>query len=127
MVLKRITDNTTIQHLNITACLNEKDEVLFYEVYADNGYVIRTPNFDSIVEDENGNPVLSENGKELIRLAYASAMTEAKTYNWQENPSGYTAEVFREGIFDEVIEADTAATESDYIKALEELGVNFNE
>lgn len=129
MKLRRVTDNTTIPFLNITSCLNENDEIVFCEVYPAKGYVIRMPYLDQIVNDENGDPVISDNGKILIKHTYASTMTEAGSYNWQENPNGYTAELYREGMEDELIEADVpeTATETDYINAHKELGVEFNE
>lgn len=112
----RNTDNTTIENLNIISCIDD-NKIIFYEVYPKEGYVIRTPIFDEIIEDENG--------KKLLSLGYASAMTEAASYDWKVNPNEYSVELYRDGIFNELVEYES--NEADYINALTELGVSFNE
>lgn len=111
----RNTDNTTIENLNIISCI-DNNEIIFYEVYPEEGYVIRTPIFDEIIEDESG--------KRFLALGYASAMTENASYNWSENPNNYSVEPYEDGIFDKKIEYET--TETDYIKALKEKAAAYD-
>lgn len=82
MIIRKI-DNTTIENLNIISCI-DNNEVVFYEVYPEDGYIIRTPIFDEVIVDENGD--------EFFYLGYASAMTESANYNWSENINNYSAE-----------------------------------
>lgn len=112
----RNSDNTTIENLNIISCI-DNNEIIFYEVYPSEGYVIRTPIFDEIIEDESG--------KKFLALGYASAMTENASYNWNDNINNYSVEPYEDGIFNKLVEYE--ATEDDYINALTKLGVSFNE
>lgn len=112
-MITRKTDNTIIENLNIISCI-DNNEVVFYEAYPEEGYIIRTPIFDEIIEDESG--------KKFLSLGYAAAMTESATYNWVDNPNNYSVEPYKEN---ELIEYE--ANEADYINALEKLGVSFNE
>lgn len=103
----RTTDNTTIENLNIISCIDD-NKIVFYEVYPSEGYVIRTPIFDEIIEDESG--------KKLLSLGYVSAMTENASYDWNGNINNYSVEPYEDGIFNKLVEYE--ATEADYINAL---------
>ena len=122
MTLKSVHNTDIISNLDIVSFYNENDELQLYEINPLDGYVVRAYALDEYVTDE-------ENGKTYIRPYYTSGSVVPFNYDWKENPNGYTAELYREGMEDELIEADVpeTATETDYINALKELGVEFNE
>lgn len=121
MALKSVHNTNIISNLDIVSFYNENDELQLYEINPLDGYVVRAYALDEYVTDE-------ENSKTYIRPYYTSGSVVPNNYDFFENPNGYTAELYREGMEDELIEVDiTEATETDYINALERLGVNFNE
>lgn len=78
---------------NITAKCHYKDEVLqFYQLYPVEGYLLHVPSGDSKQMDEEGNPVLDENGNEII-VPYLSegGATALPNYDFISNPLGFEA------------------------------------
>lgn len=78
-----------------------KDSVLqWYEVYPCEGYVLRIYSLDEYEMDEEGNLVRDENGEPILVTPYRSygGATAMKTYNWEANPKGFTAELYEEGM-----------------------------
>ena len=122
MSLKLVHNTDIIPNLDIVSYYNENDELQLYEINPLDGYVVRVYTLDEYVTDE-------ETGKTYIRPYYTSGSVVPNNYDFFKNPNGYTAELYREELEDELIEADIpeTATEDDYIKALKELGVDFDE
>ena len=78
---------------NIMAKAHYKDEVLqFYQLYPMWGYLLHVPSGDSKQMDEEGNPVLDENGNEII-VPYLSegGATALPNYDFKTNPLGFEA------------------------------------
>lgn len=120
MTLKSVHNTDIISNLDIVSYYNKKDQLQLYEINPLDGYVVRAYALDGYVTDE-------ENGKTYIRPYYTSGSVVPNNYDFFKNPNGYTAELYREGIEDELIEVDiTEATTADYINALERLGVHFD-
>lgn len=99
------------------------DEVRIYDFIADEGYCFRN-NAEPVVDDEgntyfNHPTAFSLLACELDKLADYDCITLEEAEQ----------EKVPEGIFESVPEVvdEDKATEIDYINALEELGVNFNE
>lgn len=99
------------------------DEVRIYDFIADEGYCFRN-NAEPVVDDEgntyfNHPTAFSLLACELDKLADYDCITLEEAEQ----------EKVPEGIFESVPEVvdEDKATETDYINALEELGVNFNE
>ena len=109
-----------MDNLNIKP-IYENGELMRYDISPADGYILRVKCCDQTYE---------ENGKIIFRpyrtLGDAGVV---KTYDFENNPSGFIAESYVEGKENEIIEIDTpeTATETDYINALERLGINFNE
>lgn len=109
-----------MDNLNIKP-IYENSELMRYDISPADGYILRVKCCDQTYE---------ENGKIIFRpyrtLGDAGVV---KTYDFENNPSGFIAESYVEGMENEIIETDIpeTATETDYINALERLGVNFNE
>lgn len=100
-----------------------KDGVLMrYDVEPAEGYILRIKDCDEHYEDEL-------NGKKLLKPYRTKGETILPViYDFVTNPKGIIAEPYAQGMENEVIEVSSEeATESDYINALEELGVNFDE
>lgn len=78
---------------NIIIKAHYKDEVLqFYQLYPVQNYLLHVPSGDSIEKDEEGNPILDENGEEII-VPYLSegGATTLKNYDFEINPLGFEA------------------------------------
>ena len=77
----------------ITVKAHYKDENLqFYQLYPVFGYLLHIPSGDSKQIDEEGNPILDENGNEII-IPYLSegGATATKDYDFQLNSLGFEA------------------------------------
>lgn len=98
MALKSIHNTDIISNLDIISYYNENDELQLYEINPIDGYVVRVYALDEYVTDE-------ENDKTYIRPYYTSGSVVPFNYDWQKNSNGYTAELYREGMEDEIIEA----------------------
>lgn len=109
-----------MDNLNIKP-IYENGELMRYDISPADGYILRVKCCDQTYE---------ENGKIIFRpyrtLGDAGVV---QTYDFENNTSGFIAEPYIEGMENEIIEADIpeTATETDYINALERLGVEFNE
>ena len=120
MTLKSVHNTDIISGLDIVSYYNENDELQLYEINPLDGYVVRIYALDEHQAEESG--------KTHIKPYYTSGSVVPNNYDWGKNPNGYTAEIYREGMDNEVLEVDmTEATETDYINALEDLGVTFDE
>ena len=78
---------------NVTAQCHYKDKVLqFYQLYPAKGYLLHVPSGDSTQIDDEGNPVLDENGSEII-VPYLSegGATALPNYDFISNPLGFEA------------------------------------
>ena len=78
---------------NLMAKCHYKDEVLqFHQLYPVEGYLLHVPSGDSKQMDEEGNPVLDENGNEII-VPYLSegGATALPNYDFTVNPLGFKA------------------------------------
>lgn len=90
-------DLTKLENLIVRS--NIKDGVLeFFQVYPCEGYILRMPILDEYEMDEEGNFVLDENGEKILINPYRSTggATALPNYDWEENPSGFIAEVYEE-------------------------------
>lgn len=99
-----------------------KDGVLMrHDVAPAEGYILRIKDCDECYYDE-------PNGKKLLKpyRTKGEAILPV-TYDFATNPKGIIAELYIEGMENEVLEVSSEeATETDYINALERLGVNFD-
>ena len=94
------TDDLTLL-ANLIIRSRFKDGVLkHYQIYPVDGYVLRIPIMDEYQMDEEGNYVLDENGNRILVMPYRSygGATALPNYDWQENPSGFYAELYEEGM-----------------------------
>ena len=78
---------------NLMAKCHYKDEILqFYQLYPMWGYLLHVPSGDGTQIDEEGNPVLDENGNEIV-VPYLSegGATALPNYDFISNPLGFEA------------------------------------
>lgn len=87
-------DLTMLENLIIRS--NFKDGALeFFQVYPCEGYVLRIPALDEYELDEDGNFVYDKTGEKILVSEYRSdgGATAMPNYNWEENPTGFCAEL----------------------------------
>lgn len=97
----RAEHNTNIiPHLDIIAYYNENNELQIYEIFPEQGYVVRIYALDEYQTDENGDFVLDENGDKILVKPWLiwGGATAVPSYDWTTNPNGFAAELYEEGM-----------------------------
>ena len=92
-------DDTLLPNITVKSCI--KDGTLdFYQLYPDEGYVLRIPTLDKYQMDDEGNYVLDENGEHILVTPYRTygGAVELPGYDWTTNPEGYYAELYDESM-----------------------------
>lgn len=80
-----------MEHITITEKLSASGEVLYYRLYADEGYQIHCPFADTTLLDENGQPSLDEDGNEVVIPYYSNGIMVVRDYDFSENLSNFEA------------------------------------
>lgn len=96
MAWRAVHNTNIISNLDIIAYYNENDELQIYEIFPEQGCVVRIYALDEYQTDENGNFVLDENGDKILVKPWRiwGGATAVPTYDWNTNPNGFAAELY---------------------------------
>ena len=91
-----VHNTNLISNLDIIAYYDENNILKGYEIFPDEGYVVRIYALDEYLMDDDFNYVLDENGNKILVRPWRiwGGAAEDPSYDWAVNPRGYAAELY---------------------------------
>lgn len=110
MALRSVHNVDIIPNLDIISYYDENNNIQLYEIYPLDSYALRISALDNYQTDDNGQMLFNETrDKVFIKPYYSSGGGVVPgNYNWEENPDGYSAVLYRDDLYSEVLEVDVS-------------------